>query len=958
MSFDPPLPGVLIDPNGQEPVVNITNAAGTAATAFVDTFAVTPLTFPITVTARTTIFLAGEGPWTVSAKVNGIELAGQVMGLEGNQVGTVTLPAPLTTGQLATLTAESQQIINNYNISGSLATYTGSGASGQKVLTIGAGHDFQVGHGIRVIGAGNLTDSNVIAAPTVAAVGTPGGATYQYQVSACLSLSSQADCMSVASAATSINNGNASLSTTNYNTIQWTPGSTEQGFAIYGRTSGSMQLLGYSWYMPGVHASLTVPTSNQPPFIGANLSPSTSYTYAFTGVDFQGNETPTLHWANGFFQNTASTSTTVFGIILSWDYIGGAMMAYRYYNIYRATGAGALQFLAQVNTSDEVYADYGLTAPNAGQNPPTVMTFRDTGQSAITGTAARPPHIPTIPPASGTSSSLYTSVAAVTPTTVTLTAALSTAVSGAAVYHDDSTGINNALTALGTVTLPNNVYPIHRRVTVPTGGTLQGLAWPSPATISVTSTTNPTPNPNSAVLAFYALQGQQQVTLGGVGSSIQKMTWFWPNQANGNHATQQFIPYPASVYGNFGGSWQLIDRIYDANSWVGVQGEADSFIVKNFWCGFIRFQVWCRNGESLFDTFKSDPNIYAGSINLVAPADRTVIRGASNANLPTISNLAVDDCTPVWWTTGNSSSAGGGQIGGNIQNVWCDDFSPSLVLDSPVSDTWTSGGQVFGWRVSNYFAMAGSGSPQVTTGLTTMASGGNDNRVQFSNCYFAGTLTLKGQMYFSATNLVSGGITFTPSSPWATTPTIQASISSLTMTGTTRFTTTAGATKVHLAGTMNTLANNGMADVVSGGTLYVLDEQVMMTERFHIPTGTVLSLGDNTIGHIVLPAGNGNNYLYVVSVAATGSSATDVWKVNGTAIVTTSAALSAGLRNGAAGEGHGGVAVPLLTALYTLSNTNGSGCTVLPVVLNAAAGVTTSAPLEARITYCITPVNS
>jgi hypothetical protein len=87
-----PLPGLIVEPQGQTAVVNITDSHGNIATAYSDAFAVNPVSFPDTITSRTKFYLSSEGPWTVSAKVSGVELAGGSYGLEDGQLGTVTLP--------------------------------------------------------------------------------------------------------------------------------------------------------------------------------------------------------------------------------------------------------------------------------------------------------------------------------------------------------------------------------------------------------------------------------------------------------------------------------------------------------------------------------------------------------------------------------------------------------------------------------------------------------------------------------------------------------------------------------------------------------------------------------------------------------------------------------------------------------------------------------------------------
>lgn len=962
-NFDPPLPGVIIDPNGQEPVINITNAAGTLATAFVDTFAVTPITFPMTLQGRTTVYLAGEGPWTISAKVNGNELAGNVLGLEGNQVGTITLPAPLTAGQLATLQTDPQQLVANYNISASLATYTTTATAGAKTLTIGGGHDFQVGHGVAVVAAGNNHDSLVPPTPTIAQGGTPGSTTYQYQVAALLSNNFQVDGMSQASAAGSTTTGAATLNATNYNKVQFTPGNDRYGYAVYGRTSGSMQLLGYVWTGgAGLFRATVVPNANQPPFVGANLSTNTTYNYQVTGIDMAGNETPPIYWPGiASTTVTASTGAQVNGIKVDVEFFDApGIQPFKTLNIYRATGAGAYGFLVQINAYEECYLDYGLVAPNLGVTPPTVLTFIDNGMAQLTGTAARPDHVPVAPPATFTPSVFYSTVTATTPTTITLAAGLSASVTSQLVAHDDTAAINAAIAALNTVTLPDGTYPIRQRVTIGPKQTLQGLAMPNPLSTAVTASANATPS-GGAILCLYSLRSQQQINMNGIGPALHNVTLFWPHQANGlNTNPQQVIPFPASVNHTFASLWSQITGIYDANSYIGVQAFNCSVYYKDFWCGFLRFEILAQVNESILQNFKSDPNIYSGSCNLPQQADRTCIR-TTNCGLNEISNISVDGCTSIWVTRGNNQFGGNGSFPDIISNVWTDDWSPSLVIDSPVSDNWNAGGQQYGAFITNYQSVPGSGGAIFTTGYSSLQGGANGAFIEVTNSTMIPTLN--GQMVFRASGCSFGTITSNATSAWFPSPynNIQ-----LVGCGTTspRITTLAGATKVRISAGGDVIGNNWGTDTVTGGTLYVIDEQGMRTERFTIPTGTVLATGDNTIGHLVVgqmgagPAG-GAQTLYVITATGSGTSATDVWKLNGTTMFTTAATVSS-LKVGGIGEGvnahiQGVTNLPLLTPAMSITLTTGTSFIVYPVVLNVAAGLTTSTPLELELTYCLTP---
>lgn len=72
-------------------VVNVTDSRGNLASAYLDGSGFIPVAFPQAISVPTTYYLPAGGPWTVSAKLNGIELCGQSVTLEAAQVGTVTL---------------------------------------------------------------------------------------------------------------------------------------------------------------------------------------------------------------------------------------------------------------------------------------------------------------------------------------------------------------------------------------------------------------------------------------------------------------------------------------------------------------------------------------------------------------------------------------------------------------------------------------------------------------------------------------------------------------------------------------------------------------------------------------------------------------------------------------------------------------------------------------------------
>lgn len=86
-----PYKPLVVDISGfSSVVVTFTDAHGGTPTVYADAFGVTPVSLPDTITARKTYFLPHDGPWTTSAKVSGVEMAGSTLSLSGG-AGTVSL---------------------------------------------------------------------------------------------------------------------------------------------------------------------------------------------------------------------------------------------------------------------------------------------------------------------------------------------------------------------------------------------------------------------------------------------------------------------------------------------------------------------------------------------------------------------------------------------------------------------------------------------------------------------------------------------------------------------------------------------------------------------------------------------------------------------------------------------------------------------------------------------------
>lgn len=126
-------------------------------------------------------------------------------------------------------------VIADYNASGSIQSTTGNINASSNILTLSSAIDFKNGQGIAIAGAGASCSLTTPNAPTVNPQGTTGTTTYQYQVVAMDGKGGY----TAASPVTTITNGNATLSSTNYNNIQWTPVTGAVAYIVYGTIGGS-----------------------------------------------------------------------------------------------------------------------------------------------------------------------------------------------------------------------------------------------------------------------------------------------------------------------------------------------------------------------------------------------------------------------------------------------------------------------------------------------------------------------------------------------------------------------------------------------------------------------------------------------------------------------------------------------------------------------------------------------
>ena len=198
--------------------------------------------------------------------------------------------------------------VTAYGASGSIQTTTTAAifTNGSTTLTLTSALDFLNGHGVRIVGAGT---ASALAAPGGLAVvqkGTAGATTYQYQI-ACVDAKWGE---TAANTAVSIANGNATLTYANFNQVTWSASASCIYYAVYGRQSGGMTLLGITpnlaWYDYG-QANMSVPSTL------SAVPPASAQIGFYYGTITAGGGTTTLT------MDTAAGTTLASGALVEHD---------------------------------------------------------------------------------------------------------------------------------------------------------------------------------------------------------------------------------------------------------------------------------------------------------------------------------------------------------------------------------------------------------------------------------------------------------------------------------------------------------------------------------------------------------------------------------------------------------------------------------------------------------------
>jgi hypothetical protein len=293
--------------------------------------------------------------------------------------------------------------VTAWGASGSNATATGSSISlsTPTTITLGSAQDFANGEGVMVPGAGPASSLSTPTGVAAVAQGTAGTTSHTYKVIAC---DTARGCSAAASV--TLTNANATLSPTNYVQGAITPVTNAAFYAIYKD--------GAAWDT-----------------FSAELSPS----YAIASISRASNVVTAVVNQNCPECNLAipGSSVTVSGVTdTSYD------------GTFTVTSATYIT----PTVYDLVWSQTGSNTSSSGGAVAQPVPFYDRGAGAV---STWPLNVPIVAPSAATDQWYLGQITAGGGTTsLTVTPAATTAVSGATTYHDDTAAINAANAACAT----------------------------------------------------------------------------------------------------------------------------------------------------------------------------------------------------------------------------------------------------------------------------------------------------------------------------------------------------------------------------------------------------------------------------------------------------------------------------------------------------------------------------
>lgn len=869
----------------------------------------------------------------------------------------------------------------DFQASGSTESTHGTITAASRTLHLTSPIDWQDGQGLALYHAGDTYRFPAPPLVTAYSVGAPGTTPYAYAVATFDPFGGVSGASQVATATT----GPASLSSTAYNVIQWTSPSPGQdlnvvGFAVYGRTAGSLRLLGFTM-VPAVNTVQVAFSASPAPPSMPGFTPGSTYAYLMTGTDFNGNEAPSPYPAATI--ESVTQGATLRPVTITWN-VGltptGApwgTTCTKAVNIYRSENGGPFLLLAaDVPWGDYAYQDRGGLVGT--QTPPAMYTYVDQGQPFPVWL---PPEIPATPPTGALGGTLRTVVASGggTPTLNLRDPALFS-VSDAMVAHDDTEAFNSAMSAAnathtgGTVLVPGgrsynlsgNTMPGEGPTPfflVPAGCAVVGTdGWDGQSPADRANNNRNLPVPGGLPTIRVVQMAAPPVVLSGNGATARNLAFLWPYQTVPPDFAN-VICYPAGLFAN--GLEITIQNIVILNAWIGIScaGGWSGWFIDRIWGQAMLHLILGRLNEfSVTNVFYNRGTVYnlsaqGAGYNLPYIDGGSCVRLiASTVGL--IQGLEIDDIPAVHWTVQT--------MGGTISNVWQDDTSPVLVLDTLRSPDYNPGGQPFAFMLSDIFQVRGGGGILASNPEGSLYPGANASTVVLSNSVLNGLVECTGSLGLQVNNCQNLNIV-------GHGPVLRATVTGCTWGGTNRFDVRGGQCVAVVSGCMLAQGGAPAQDVVApAAALYVYDRDQTRTTRYTIPAGTPIAQGYNLIGHMVLPqqqqdGSKAPTFFNVLRAYGLGLGTGDGWALEDTATGTRSVIVpmnQGGVNDprsvvfgSVVGEGVGlSSAVQAPAPVYQAAVQAGQNRSVFNVWYYAARATPGyPVPLEFEMTWCQTP---